>query len=157
MGPLYHLLGRGSRIAALREAHRVLKPRGTIAAAFISRYASLMDGYRCGLFSDPVFADIVRADLATGAHVPPAGRNDYFTEAYFHDPEEITVEMADGGFADATVRAVEGFPWMLSGLGEIMDDDAARDLLFEWLDRTDTAPSLLGASSHLLAIGRRAD
>ncbi len=155
MGPLYHLLDRGSRIAAIAEARRVLKPGGTIAAAFISRYASLVDGYRYALFGDPAYADLVREDLASGAHLPPPDRDDYFTEAYLHDPAEIPGEMADGGFEGAIVKAVEGFPWMLSGLQGILDDDAARGLLFEWLDRTDTAPSLLGASAHLLAIGRK--
>ena len=39
LGPLYHLLEREQRARALSEAARVLKPGGTLLAAFISRYA----------------------------------------------------------------------------------------------------------------------
>jgi ubiquinone/menaquinone biosynthesis C-methylase UbiE len=154
MGPLYHLLDRDARIRALREARRVIKPDGFLAAAFISRYASLIDGYRYRLFSDPAYVELVRADLASGEHLPPEDRDDYFTEAYFHDPASISGELEEAGFRRIELRAVEGFAWMLPELGTILDSDAERKLLLHWLDRTDTAPSLLGASAHFLACAR---
>ncbi|WUX81429.1 class I SAM-dependent methyltransferase [Streptomyces sp. NBC_01426] len=39
LGPLYHLAERGDRLAALREASRVVVPGGVVAAAGISRYS----------------------------------------------------------------------------------------------------------------------
>src|SRR5262249_25738546 len=44
LGPLYHLVERRERMAALAEAARVLKPGGRLFAVGISRWASLLDG-----------------------------------------------------------------------------------------------------------------
>jgi ubiquinone/menaquinone biosynthesis C-methylase UbiE len=40
LGPLYHLTSRDDRLRALREAFRVVRPGGVVAAAAISRFAS---------------------------------------------------------------------------------------------------------------------
>jgi len=157
MGPLYHILERSGRLGALREANRVLKPGGFLAAACISRFASLMDGYRLDSYGDPAYAELVRQDLASGRHIPPAGRDDYFTEAYLHDPGEIPGELAEAGFAEAHVLAVEGFGWQLSELDDIMDDPARLSLLLDQIEATAEAPSLLGASAHLLALARKGE
>ena len=44
LGPLYHLASRADRIAAIREAARVLRPGGALFAAAISRWATRIDG-----------------------------------------------------------------------------------------------------------------
>jgi len=46
LGPLYHLTGREERIAALREAARIVRPGGVVLAAGISRYSTVLDGLR---------------------------------------------------------------------------------------------------------------
>jgi ubiquinone/menaquinone biosynthesis C-methylase UbiE len=53
LGPLYHLIEAVDRLAALREARRVLTPGGVLAAATISRLASTFDGFGRGYFADP--------------------------------------------------------------------------------------------------------
>ncbi len=48
MGPLYHLVNRVERHAALREAWRVLRPDGVVVAAYISPYKNLVEAIADG-------------------------------------------------------------------------------------------------------------
>src|SRR4051794_29605258 len=64
LGPLYHLTERQDRIRALEEARRVVQPGGIIAAAAISKFASLLDGLISGWLGDPNFDAIVDRALA---------------------------------------------------------------------------------------------
>ena len=43
LGPLYHLVECADRLQSLREARRILKPGGSVFAAGISRFATLID------------------------------------------------------------------------------------------------------------------
>src|SRR5262245_58411166 len=113
LGPLYHLTERGDRLQALREAHRVLRPGGTLLAAAISRFASALDGLCRGFLKDPQFAEIVRRDLTDGQHRNPTGRPEYFMDTFFHHPDELRAEVAEAGFAQARVYGVEGPGWLL--------------------------------------------
>src|SRR5262249_49428443 len=97
-GPLYHLTERVDRLAALHEAHRVLRSGGLLLAVGISRFASALDGLRQGWFDDPAFAQMVERDLVDGQHRNPANQPEYFTTAFFHHPEELRVEVEESGF-----------------------------------------------------------
>src|SRR3990167_8859221 len=88
LGPLYHLPEKSDRIKALMEAYRVLKPSGVIFAVGISRFASALDGLWRKLLDDPPFAAMVEQDLKNGQHRNPTNNPEYFTDAYFHLPEE---------------------------------------------------------------------
>lgn len=155
LGPLYHLVEREDRGIALREALRVLKPRGVLFAAGISRFASLIDGVASALFQDPAFRSIVAGDLKTGRHENPTNHPDYFTTAYFHRPEELCEEVYEAGFGGVHVLAVEGPVWSAGGFEAAWADPAQRAALMECLEKTEREPSIQGASAHLLAIGRR--
>ena len=97
-GPLYHLLERDERYQALREAYRVLKKGGFIFAAGISRFASAVDGFLSDLIDDPIFRDMVEHDLIEGIHRNPTNNIMYFTDAYFHHPAELKMEIEDNRF-----------------------------------------------------------
>ena len=155
LGPLYHLVERGDRILALREALRVLKPRGVLFAAGISRYASLIDGVASDLIADPAFREIIDGDLATGKHQNPTNHPTYFTTAFFHKPEELCEEVYEAGFGAVQVLAVEGPIWSAGGFEKAWADPAQREKLLEYLEKTEREPSLQGASAHLLAVARR--
>jgi SAM-dependent methyltransferase len=155
LGPLYHLTDRADRIRALREARRVLRPEGVLAAAAISRFASTMDGLLRGSLDDPAFAAIAERDLRDGQHRNPTGRPEWFTTAYFHLPEELPTEVAEAGLRLDAVVAVEGPAWMLPDIERRLADPARRERVLRAIRRVETEPSLLGASAHLLVIAHR--
>ncbi|MBM2616127.1 methyltransferase domain-containing protein [Actinoplanes sp. LDG1-06] len=152
-GPLYHLQDRSERVAAWREAARVVRPGGLVVAATISRFASMFDGFVKGFYRDPEFRPVVEQALADGRHSNPGGVPRWFTSAYFHRPEETAGEVADAGLRLSRVVSVEGPLWMSSSaLADFLDEPS---LLLEMLRRVEEEPSLLGASSHLLTVAVR--
>ncbi len=151
LGPLYHLLDRAERVAAWREAGRVVRPGGPVVASTISRFASMFDGFLQGFHADPAFRAVVERDLATGEHRPPTMRQ-YFTVSYFHHPDELPAEVADAGLRLDRVVTVEGPLWMMAHRAELVAEPA---LVLEMLRRVEAEPSILGASAHLLTVARR--
>jgi SAM-dependent methyltransferase len=158
LGPLYHLQERADRVAALREAHRALKPGGVVAAAAITRFAPLIDGLARGYLLEPGFEPMLERDLRDGRHVnpEPVNRPEWFTTAYFHRPDELGPELQDAGFELRAVLAVEGPAAFRDQLEDWLADPERRELLLRTLRRVEAEPTLLGASAHLLAVGVRA-
>jgi SAM-dependent methyltransferase len=155
LGPLYHLPERTDRLAALAEARRVLRSGGWLFAAAISRFASLLDGFRGSVFEDDAFLRIVERDLVDGQHRNDTGRPEYFTTAFFHHPDELSAETREAGFVLAGLFAVEGPGAYLPDFRARWDDATARERLLDLVRRVEREPSLLGTSPHLLAVGRR--
>jgi ubiquinone/menaquinone biosynthesis C-methylase UbiE len=155
LGPLYHLTERSDRIAALREARRVLAPGGLVLSAYISRFASACDGIRAGALRNAAFPEIVNRDLRDGIHHNPTGRPEWFTTAYFHRPEQVAPEIDEAGLTFEALIAVEGPGWFSPELDSWLDDEPARVGLLDVLRRLETEPALLGASAHLMAVARR--
>jgi SAM-dependent methyltransferase len=155
LGPMYHLVDAEVRTRALTEASRVLLPGGVLIAAYISRFASMSDGFKRETLLDPSFASIVDRDLTTGQHRNPTERPDWFTTAYFHRPDEIVPELERGGFEPLTVLAVEGPAWLIPNVDTWLDEPSTRQQLMNLLRRVEEEPSMLGASAHLLAVSRK--
>ncbi|MBB4664443.1 class I SAM-dependent methyltransferase [Conexibacter arvalis] len=153
LGPLYHLDGDG-RAAALAEARRVLRPRGVLLAAAVSRFASTLDGIHARALADPVFAGMCAHTVATGEHRNLDGRAEWFTTAHFHHPDELWDEVAVAGFEVDGVIAIEGPASFVRDEGWWLDDPERRERLLEAVRRVEREPSVLGASAHLLAVGR---
>jgi SAM-dependent methyltransferase len=155
LGPLYHLIQRSARLEALAQARRVLRPNGVVFAAAISRYASLCDGLARGFLADDDFCHIVQRDLADGQHRNPAGHPHWFTTAYFHRPGELAAELADAGLTPIATLAVEGPALIAPDLDDWLADPGRTHTLLGLIAAVETAPELIGASPHLLAIGRK--
>ena len=140
---------------ALREALRVVRPGGTIVVAAISRYASALDGLVRRLALDPEFRRIRDRDLIDGQHRNDPRTREYFTTAYLHRPEDLAAEMHRAGVTSVSVRGVEGPGWMLQDFDARWEDDALRADILDVARKVESEPSIVGASAHLLGIGRR--
>ena len=84
-----------------------------------------------------------------------------FTGAYMHRPNEFADELASAGFQEVKLLGVEGPGWMLfetSGRegspGTPVGDDVLLEAAIECARATESDPSLLGASAHLLGVAR---
>ena len=151
MGPLYHLIERTERLAALGEARRVLRPSGRLLAVGISRFASLLDGLRTNALADPRFAAIVERDLREGQHrnPDPKGRPEWFTTAYFHHPDDLRSEIADAGFHLEAILGIEGPSWLFE---HRPPNPQHLQTLLQAARVAEQEPTLMGLSAHLLAV-----
>lgn len=92
----------------------------------------------------------MQRDLESGQHRNPEVRSrpEYFTTAYFHRPEELRDEAIDAGLVDVSLFAVEGPSW-------IVEDPADLDNQLFAARAVESEPALMGATSHIMVIGRR--
>lgn len=156
LGPLYHLQEQVARLAAVAEAVRVLRPGGWFFGAAISKFTSLVNAVRDhDLLTDSSFLEIVLGDLDSGRHHNATGDPAFFTTAYVHDPTELAAELETAGLLDVEIVAVEGLAWAVDDIETVWADREARERLMRLLEMTEREPSVLGASTHLLGIGRR--
>ena len=98
---------------------------------------------------------IVEGALRDGQHRNPTGRPEWVTTASFHLPDGLGQDVAEAGLRPHAVFAVEGPAWMLPDIEQRLADPARREHVLAAIRRVETEPSLLGASSHLLAIAHR--
>ena len=151
MGPLYHLVQAADRKMVLKEVFDRLRKGGLIFSAFISRFGILGDLVK----NLPEWIEDgpkVRSLLESGKRpdgYPPGGFRGYFAQS-----SEIAPLHEAAGFETITLAAVE--PAISA------DDESYNRLQGEqrqlWLDlfyQISTEPSIMGASRHLLYIGRK--
>jgi hypothetical protein len=122
-------------------------------AATINRFAPLHDTLRMGRYFEPDVRARVTATVESGAH-RPADAQALFTTAYFHAPDEIAAEVAEAGLAVDGQYGVEGAACLMGGIDEWLDDPARRADVLDAMRATESVPSLLGVSSHLITAAR---
>ena len=74
---------------------------------------------------------------------------------YFHHPDELRGELEDAGLRIEALVAVEGPGSFRPELDGWLEYAERREVLLRALRRVESEPTALGASSHLLAFGRR--
>lgn len=154
-GPLYHLTRRGDRIQALREAFRVLRPKGVLMAASINRFASTVAAMLEGLVNDEVFAPIYEQDLRDGQHRNPTQDPSFFTTAYFHYPQELKDEILEAGFRLEALLAVEGPAQVTKDFADQWQIPEVRDRILKIVRRVEAEPTLWGVSAHIMVVGSK--
>jgi ubiquinone/menaquinone biosynthesis C-methylase UbiE len=154
-GPLYHLTHAEHRAKALSEAFRVLRPGGCLFAAGISRFASAIEGLVNGYIGDDAFLPILLADLREGQHRNPTGNPAFFTDAYFHRPDELREEVEAAGFAPEALIMIDPFAYHLKDFERLWSDRGRRETLLDVARRIESEPSLMGVGPHFMAVGRK--
>ena len=149
LGPLYHLVERRERLAALTEARRVLRLRGVLAAAAISRFGPLLDTFLRDIRDERVWEWSERS-LVDGRNVP-GSEDTPFTTAYFHLPEELEAEIQETGFELEGLFGIEGPGWLRM---ETLDDAEAFERATRVARALEQERPVIGTSAHLLAIAR---
>jgi SAM-dependent methyltransferase len=150
-GPLYHLIDSSDRLQAICEARRVLRAGGVLLAVAISRFASALDGIARGFIRDPDFVRIVEQDLKTGQHRNETGNPDYFTTAFFHHPDQLKMELIEGGFPNPKLCAIEGPLWA------VPESAAAEQQVgfMATMRKLENEATLIGASAHIMGIASK--
>jgi ubiquinone/menaquinone biosynthesis C-methylase UbiE len=154
LGPLYHLVEREDRLQALREAKRVLKPGGLLFAAAINRFASTLDGLFNEYYGDPELINVNDRTLQDGLHLNPEGK-EYFTTSFFHHPNELRQEVVEAGFGLETLLGIEGVGWLLQNFDDMWEKQVKREWILHIVRVLESEETVLGVSSHLMAIGRK--
>jgi len=151
MGPLYHLIEEADRKTALKEAFDRLREGGILFSAFISRFGIMGDLIR----NVPDWIEDqaeVRSILEKGRDPHDFPRGGF--RGYFARVSEIAPFHEELGFETLALVGVEP--------GISADDESYNKLQGEqrklWLDllyEISAEASILGASRHLLYIGRK--
>ena len=149
MGALYHLQEREDRLQCLKETYRILKNGGTAIFAYISRYASMLDGFLCGFVNDRTFLNIMDMDILTERHNNPDNKEGYFTNAFFHSTEDIYNELISTRYCDIMLYAVEGFGGLIKNEEYLKEDDKLKGLL-HYIRLTEQNMEMIGISPHQL-------
>lgn len=126
-----------------------------MAAAAISRFASLHDGLARGFLFDDDFRAVVAQDLIDGRHTNPDNRPGWFTTAYFHRPDELLDEIRDAKLTLSALVGIEGLAGWLANLNNHWENPADRARIVQSARAVEAEPSLLGLSPHLLALAHR--
>jgi ubiquinone/menaquinone biosynthesis C-methylase UbiE len=155
MGPMYHILEKDNRILALSEAKRVLKNKGIIFVAAIARYASMFDAFIKELVLDKDFYPIMTKDIECGKHINTTSNPLYFTDAYFHQPDELKNEIEEAGIMCISILPVEGIGNCIPKVEERIKNIEYLQKLLSAIKKTENEASILGVSSHFLGIGKK--
>lgn len=155
LGPLYHLQKKEDREKALQEAYRILKPGGILFAAGISRFAVILKfSAKKKQVVKKKMASLLEKGLKTGKYdIPVVNRGSF--SMYGHLPDELEKELLDANFKNTNLFGIEGPSWMFATLEEIVKNKKALNALLHFLEELENEPSLIGASSHIMAIGRK--
>jgi len=149
-GPLYHLQERTDRLAAIREASRILKLDGMVLGFAITHAASTLAALHNGLIhEDSIFA-MCRQELKSGEHFPSDNFPGMLPSAFFHRPSELINEFGEAGLSASNVFAVEGMAWMDNKYFDSSACPQKKGRLLDLVKLTEKDAELLCISPHIM-------
>ncbi len=74
---------------------------------------------------------------------------------FFHHPAGLKSELSAAGFRDVDVFGVEAPGWLTHDFDQWWNDEPLREHLLEQARMLESEPSLIGISSHLMAMGKK--
>ena len=153
LGPLYHLVAALDREAALGQAFARLRSGGLIFSAFLSRFGVLGDLMK--RVPEWIHEQAKVESLLTRGSRPSSAPKGGF-RGYFATVEEIRPLHEKVGFESVDLVGVEP---VISADDESFNrlSGDRRTLWLDLLQEVGGEPSILGASRHILYIGRRPD
>ena len=147
MGPLYCLLESDERYQALREALRVLRPGGVLAAAALGRLMPFLRFVAQNRASGAV--DAVMSEIETGRMWSNP------VTLYTHRPEQLRTEISSVGFSEVVVLGITGSYLRVTDVPERLADPESKKVLLDAMSRVESDPGIVGISGKLMAIARR--
>lgn len=149
-GPLYHLQERSDRLAAIREASRILKLDGIVLGFAITHAASTLAALHNGLIhEDSIFA-MCKQELKSGDHYPAENFPGMLPDAFFHRPSELINEFGQASLLVSNVFAVEGMAWMDSNYFGSCACPRKKRRLLDLVKLTEKDAGLLCISPHIM-------
>ena len=149
-GPLYHLQKREDRIAAIREAKRVLKKDGIILGFVINATASTVVGLMNGMIHANSFFDMCKEELTTGLHDAPKDFPFLLADAYYHKTQGLKKEFLEKNLHFINIFAVEGMIWLDNEYFANMLDKKKSKTLKVLQNLTQNDEYLLPFSPHMM-------
>jgi len=158
-GPLYHLPEASDRRLALREAARVVRPGGIVAAIAINRAANLIGS---------TLANTLVRRLHVVEKIVDSGYsedNERMAHCYYHRESQLRTEFADADLRPISIYGLTGPGGWLTVMidahfkdqpytGKLTEHDPLSTAL-ECSRLADRLPELVASSSLFLAIGRK--
>jgi SAM-dependent methyltransferase len=151
LGPLYHLLAREERIAALSACAALTKPNGMVFASFITRFGHLRD--------------VARRDPGRLAHEAEFykeylenGKYDRRKDCFSHHTHPVEVRELFRGIPELSVERLVACESFLGFASATCLNCLGEDGFQAWVEvalQFAGDPCVLGASEHILAVARR--
>jgi len=153
MGPLYHLPDKASRQKCINESYRVLKHRGILIIAYISRFSV----FEYVATSDKKYLNKdLSSKLINTGELRSSDENCFWTDCYFATPSEMVDEVEIRNMKVIDHLASDGISPILRERVDGLSDEE----FIIWCEHHYNIcrePSILGTSNHGLLIARKTD
>lgn len=152
MGPLYHLLEVEEQYQCIRECMRITRKGGILVFAYLNKYAILP--YMMKKKPEYIRKDIVEKFLKEGKTRWGVDDFCFFTDSYYHTPEEIEAIMNLVGIKKLEHIASDGVSHDYAEMVNSMGEEEFKVWLIYHLHICEQR-SMLGISQHGLFIGQK--